>query len=65
MSSNNSPILILEINIDDKKKEKLEIYSDDDAVEVSTFFCEKHNLDDEKKIYLIQLINDKIKDKTA
>ena len=62
MAAMNNPILILEINIDDLKKEKLEIFANDNATEISSFFCEKHNLDEEKKTYLIQLIQDKIKE---
>lgn len=60
MSAVNNTICILEINIDDLKKEKLEIKLSDNAHEISSLFCQKHNLEDIKKIYLMQLIQDKI-----
>jgi hypothetical protein len=60
LTSSNFPIFILDINIDDLQKEKLEVYNNDNPDEVSAQFCEKHKLDEDKKVYLKKLIEDKL-----
>ena len=53
-------MFILDINIDDLQKEKLEVYPYDNPEDVSYNFCEKHKLDEDKKAFLKKLIEDKI-----
>jgi len=61
-SISRTPLLILDINIDDKNKEKLEIFMKDNIEQLVQNFCDKHKLDEEKKKFLKCLINDKMRD---
>ena len=54
------PIILLSINIDYNKQEKLEIFSKDDPKIVAQNFSKKHNLNDLKREFLQKLIEDKI-----
>ena len=57
----NKNILKIEINLENKKKELLIIYPEDDYIKVVDDFCNKHELNEEKKIRLIRVIKDKIR----
>ena len=56
----HAPLLYLDVNIDNDKQEKIEIFSNDDPNLVAEAFAKKHSLSDEKKIFLQRLIEDKL-----
>jgi len=62
---NNALLLAIDVNISEETSEKLEIYKNDDLDEVLEVFCNKHNLDSEKKNILRQLITDKLNENAA
>lgn len=55
------PLLNIEVNIDDNNRvEKLEIYSNDDPMQVADTFCATYGLSEEKKVRLQKIIEEKL-----
>lgn len=50
------PLFILDINIDETNKDKLEVYKDSDPEKVSREFCLKNKLGEDKVECLKQVI---------
>ena len=55
------PIVQLDVALSDTKKAKLMIYENDDADIVSDHFCDKYKLSEDKRNYLKEIIEEKIK----
>ena len=56
-----APLLKVEVNLDENNKiDKLIIYPGDDYIKVTNQFCDKHEINDEKRNKLIKIIKDKI-----
>jgi hypothetical protein len=60
MKSSQFPLLYLDINIDNNKFEKMEIYEKDDPVALAESFATKYSLNEEKKLFLQKLIEEKM-----
>ena len=54
------PILILDIKMIKDKPEKISIYENDDPEEVVEKFCQKHNLEPNKRARLLNVIKKQI-----
>ena len=56
-----APLLKVEVNLDENNKiDKLIIYPGDDYVKVTNQFCDKHEINEEKRNKLIKIIKEKI-----
>ena len=56
-----APLLKMEVNLDENNKtDKLIIYPGDDYLKVTNQFCDKHEINDEKRNRLIKIIKDKL-----
>lgn len=56
-----APLLKVEVNLDENNKiDKLIIYPGDDYIKVTNQFCDKHEINDEKRNRLIKIIKDKL-----
>ena len=58
----NKILIKLEVNLENNKNELLVIQPEEDYVKVVDNFCFKHKLDDNKKLRLIRVIRDKIRE---
>jgi len=58
--SSEDPILILDIKMIKDKPEKISIYENDDPEEVVEKFCQKHNLEQNKRARLLNVIKKQI-----
>ncbi len=54
------PIVQLDVNLSETKKARILIYENDDPDLLADNFCDKYNLNEDKRNYLRELIEEKI-----
>ena len=62
---NDKNLLKIGVNLDNNKKDMLSISPEDDCIKVVEDFCNKHELNEEKKIRLIRVIKEKMRKKES
>ena len=56
---------MIDVNITEDRTEKLEIFKNDDLDSVIEVFCNKHDLEEEKKSFLKNLISQRLNENSS